>query len=97
MKDLLVSGARLMTTGAVADALLAYAVELTVHHGVAVARFPAVIEGQHVDTQMVIGTGVPLTAVSVDPVLPLDLDGADFAAARIRARTSALSRKASTD
>ena len=94
MRDLLVSGTRVMTSDDVAEALLDYAVELTSHHATAVARFPAIVDGQHVETQMVLGAGIPLTSVSVDPVLPVDLDGADLAAAQIRNRIWTLQGRA---
>jgi hypothetical protein len=94
MRDLLVSGARVMTSDDVADALLDYALELASHHATAVARFPALVDGQYVDTRMILGAGIPLTAVSADPGLPVSIDGAEFAAAQLRKRTSALRGRA---
>jgi hypothetical protein len=89
MKDLVVNGVRAMVTDEVADALLDYAVALSQRGSVAVADFPALVEGAAVETQILVGAGLPLMAVRAEFALPADVPGTDEVAARFgqRART----------
>lgn len=90
MQDLVVGGMRVMTTDGVANALLDLAATLASLREATIVEFPAIVEGRVAQVKMLLGAGIPLVAVPVEPELPLEVAGAEAAAWEIRQRTAAL-------
>lgn len=91
MKELLVDGARLLTTDAVADAALEHARQLAQQGRADVIDFPAVVEGRETRAWVTIGAGTALVVLGT-PDDDLALVGSDFAAQLIWRKARVLSR-----
>lgn len=92
MKDLLISGSRLLTTDGVADAVLHYAQVLAQYGRADIVHFPALVDGVSATSWLTLGpgSGGTLAAVSVADSPIASLDGASEAMAEIQRRTDAL-------
>ncbi len=89
MKDILIDGHRLLTTDAIADAVIDYAWQL---YGAArsdVVTFPTLHDGEISRCSLLLTPATVVAVVDAD-VLPPHLPGADDACAEIARRADAL-------
>jgi len=89
MKDILIEGHRILTTDAVADAVLSYAKRLLETGSTDIVEFPSIHDGAPSVCRMLLGSGIPLATLEATTALPVVIDGADRACAEIERRTAA--------
>jgi len=92
MKDILIEGHCILTTDAVADAVLTYAKELLDAGATDIVEFPSIHDGAPSLCRMLLGSGIPLATLEATTALASDVAGADLARAEIERRTAALVR-----
>ncbi len=90
MKDILIEGHRILTTDALADAVLAYAQRLLETGSTDIVVFPSIHEGALSECRMLLGAGIPLATLQATTALASDVPGADAACIEIAHRTAAL-------
>ncbi|TXK19583.1 hypothetical protein [Homoserinibacter sp. GY 40078] len=89
MKALLYSGHELITTDAVAEALLDYVMTLPLNQRPDRIMVPALRDGSRTVAQLVLTAGTPLAVTTIDgPDTPLD--GEDYAIEVLRRKTRRL-------
>lgn len=90
MKDILIEGHRILTTDALADAVLMYAKGLRDAGSTEIVEFPSIHDGAPTVCRMLLGAGIALTTLEATTALASDVPGADAACAEIAHRTAAL-------
>lgn len=90
MKDILVDGHRILTTGAIADAVLDYARLLMERRQTDIVEFPSLYDGTLTQCSILLGGAGPLAVLDAVMDLPVGVDGADAACAEITRRADAL-------
>ncbi|CAI9388414.1 hypothetical protein [Microbacterium sp. T2.11-28] len=90
MKDILIEGHRLLTSDAIADAVIAYATLLHGADQTDVVEFPTVHDGELSQCSLLLSGHVGVAVVDATDVLAPALPGADAAVAEILRRTEAL-------
>ncbi|KZE88609.1 hypothetical protein [Microbacterium sp. TNHR37B] len=90
MKDILIDGQRLLTTDAVADAVIDYARVLHMAGEFDVVDFPGIHDGELSTCSLLLGTAGSLVVVNAQMELTFALPESDVACAEIARRADAL-------
>lgn len=90
MKDILIEGHRILTTDAIADAVLAYARALRERGGTDIIEFPSIHDGNATLCSLLLGGSGMLAVVDAPLALSTPVGGADLALDEITRRVNAL-------
>ncbi len=90
MKDILIDGQRLLTTDAVADAVIDYARVLHTAGEFDVVDFPGIHDGEPSMCSLLLGTAGSLVVVDAQMDLTVALPDSDVACAEIARRADAM-------
>lgn len=90
MKDILIEGHRILTTDAIADAVLHYARALFDHRATDIVTFPSMHDGSLSQCSMLLGGTAPVAVVEAYMDLPITIHGAESARVEIERRADAL-------
>ena len=90
MKDILIEGHRILTTDAIADAVLSYARALRERGGTDIVEFPSIHDGNPTLCAMLLGGSGTLAVVDAPLALAGAVGGADLALDEITRRANAL-------
>ncbi|GAA1636227.1 hypothetical protein [Microbacterium flavum] len=90
MKDILIEGHRILTTDAIADAVLFYARTLREHGGTDIVEFPSIHDGNPTLCSLLLGGSGVMAVVDAPMALASPVGGADLACDEITRRADAL-------